>query len=656
MPSRNTVIGRPFLALAASILAAGLALDLFLQHQLMQRHRDHLLFEVTQELAILRARIEKEITANLLLIQGAAHFVALNPDLSGERWDSYARQAMREPNLLRNLTAAPDLIIAYVYPRLGNEAILGIDYRRLPEQWEQVRKARDSGRLVVAGPLALIQGGTGLVGRAPVMVPDAEGDRFWGLISAVLDIDRLFETVALHEFAPLRLAIRGLDGKGENGAVFFGDPALFEPKRAAIQMPIRFPAGSWQMAALPEDGWMDMPPPVQILHGLMALLLAVALFAAWRSVQHRETLARVRDSLIQAQAIAQQGSWEINHLDDRLWWSNETYRIFGLSPGNGILSSSAFWDLVHPDDRRRVEKTWADSFGSHEVQTLEIRIVRPAGSPRHVHLKFVNEYDRTGQPIRSVGTVQDVTDRINLELLKEDVERIARHDLKAPLNAIVGLPRVLELELDGQLSDEQREMLHLIQDSGLSMLNMVDLSLDLFRIETGTYQYVQQNVDALALTRRLTRQYRAILAGRSLDAVILADGQAPAADAELRVRADESLLYSMLGNLFANAIEAAPETSEIRLEFHRDARWLQLDIENRGAVPPAMRARFFEKYQTHGKRSGIGLGTYSAWIVARAMGFELGMTASDATDSTRVSVRMPLAPATPRTHPAVEGG
>ena len=96
------------------------------------------------------------IAKNLALTNGLAAFVAANPDLGQEEFDAYARNVLvREPSL-RNLAAAPDLVVRYVYPREGNEAMLGLDYRADPAQREVAERVMRSGDLVVAGPVELV--------------------------------------------------------------------------------------------------------------------------------------------------------------------------------------------------------------------------------------------------------------------------------------------------------------------------------------------------------------------------------------------------------------------------------------------------------------------------------------------------------------------
>lgn len=207
-------------------------------------------------LSLLRANLEGKITSNAQLVQGLVASISVEPDLSQEKFAGLARHLFNEQSQLRNIGAAPDLVIRYMYPIQGNEAAIGLDFRKHPEQLDAVLQARRSGGLVLAGPLDLVQGGLGLIARIPVFTDDPEtgNPAFWGAISAVIDIDRLYQASDLPDFTrEFDIAIRGRDGLGKDGEVFFGATEIFEQQ--PLLLDITLPTGSWQMAAIPKGGW-----------------------------------------------------------------------------------------------------------------------------------------------------------------------------------------------------------------------------------------------------------------------------------------------------------------------------------------------------------------------------------------------------------------
>jgi CheY-like chemotaxis protein len=205
---------------------------------------------------------------------------------------------------------------------------------------------------------------------------------------------------------------------------------------------------------------------------------------------------------------------------------------------------------------------------------------------------------------------------IEASRLREDIDRIVRHDLKNPLNAIIALPPVIERE--GSLSELQISHLNMIKDAGLDMLSMINLSLDMFKMERGMYQLQPAKIDIPSLIRRILLENRVLADLKEISANILINGYPPEENTSVFVRGEELLCYSMLMNLIKNALEASPKEEQItiRIDQNAESGEIIISIRNKGEVPAEIRDTFFDKYVTSGKPSGTGLGTYSAWLMA----------------------------------------
>ena len=240
-------------------------------------------------------------------------------------------------------------------------------------------------------------------------------------------------------------------------------------------------------------------------------------------------------------------------------------------------------------------------------------------------LKTVVQVALRGRP-HLLESFVDISEQKKLAQLKEDVDRMARHDLKAPLTAFIGLPEVL-IE-DDNLTEEQRNVIEIIRQAGLKMLGMINLSLDLFKMESGTYRFEPKPVDLLAVLRRIKgetdRQTR--ITGQTLE--VRVDGREVRSGEGFPVLGEELLCYSMLANLVKNAVEASPPRAAVTVNLWRDPG-AKVAVCNQGEVPPEIRDRFFEKYATAGKKQGTGLGTYSAKLIARTHGGDVALDTSE---------------------------
>jgi CheY-like chemotaxis protein len=222
--------------------------------------------------------------------------------------------------------------------------------------------------------------------------------------------------------------------------------------------------------------------------------------------------------------------------------------------------------------------------------------------------------------------------------LKDDVERISRHDLKTPLNSIITLSQTLAEEPG--VPAPLLESLRTIERAGYRLLEMVNRSLDLFKMEQGTYRLRAVPIDLRTIAGKVALDLQGMLGEKALRIETTAeglDGEAPVA------LGDELLSYSLLANLLKNAAEASPPGEAVRIRFAAEGGAVAVRIENRGAVPPSLRARFFDKYTTDGKPTGTGLGTYSARLMAETQGGSIELDAGEA--ATGITVRLPAAPA-----------
>ena len=143
-------------------------------------------------------------------------------------------------------------------------------------------------------------------------------------------------------------------------------------------------------------------------------------------VETRKRLTRMESHLKLAQQIAQAGSWEFDVLHDKLYWSEEIFRIFGMPPEGFEANLEAFLQRVHPDDRESVQNEYQASLWGKKPYDIEHRIIREDnGEVRWVHERCIHVRNERGEVLRSDGIVQDITDR---KLVEQEVHRLAMTD------------------------------------------------------------------------------------------------------------------------------------------------------------------------------------------------------------------------------------
>ncbi len=147
--------------------------------------------------------------------------------------------------------------------------------------------------------------------------------------------------------------------------------------------------------------------------------------------QLAEQLEREQQRLLAAQRVALVGSWEADLTTGGVIWSNEAHRIHETQPGFQP-TQALFLQLVHPDDRVRVDRAFVRSVSTGDDGVIEHRLLLPDGRIKHVEERWQIEPDAKGVPVRAIGTCQDVSERKRAEtVLRNTSDRLALATLSA---------------------------------------------------------------------------------------------------------------------------------------------------------------------------------------------------------------------------------
>lgn len=222
--------------------------------------------------------------------------------------------------------------------------------------------------------------------------------------------------------------------------------------------------------------------------------------------------------------------------------------------------------------------------------------------------------------------------------LRDDVERMTRHDLKSPLQAILSAPALLMQE--DNLKPDQLEVLQMLEESGYRMLDIVNSSLDLYKMEKGAYQLNSVPVELVKVVNQIRGETRELIGSKRLKINILVRGGAVKDNDSFIVGGEEMLCYSMLSHLVKNAVEASPEGEQIQVGLDDRRQTAEIFIHNRGVIPKEVQPMFFGKYISSGKSDGKGLGSYTANLIAKTLGGTVDFESSHES-GTMLIVRLP---------------
>ena len=246
-----------------------------------------------------------------------------------QRFDEIAAQMLLLHEGVSALQLAPDAVVQQVVPLAGNERAIG--HRALDDarQSSEARMAIETGKLTLAGPLDLVQGGRGLVGRLPVFLDgDQRAPQFWGFASALISIDDLLQIAALDS-----LKRQGFDYElWRRDPVGGGRDIIARSSARALgtrqELAFSIPNGQWMLRVEPVGGWTNATTVgVEIL---LVLLLGTLITAGGNRlfrqplILRREVLERTRelselsDSLRQSNARLSESEQHFRHLHDEI--------------------------------------------------------------------------------------------------------------------------------------------------------------------------------------------------------------------------------------------------------------------------------------------------------------------------------------------------
>jgi PAS domain S-box-containing protein len=163
------------------------------------------------------------------------------------------------------------------------------------------------------------------------------------------------------------------------------------------------------------------------IHKLVMMLAEQELHRK-RLIEAQETLIHSEKMLNEAQRIARMGNWELDLSNNSLFWSDEIYRLFEIEPDAFSPLYESFLETIHPDDRDAVNTAYSQSLNNRTPYEIEHRLLMKDGRIKYMHERCETIYTLDGQPLRSIGTVQDITEHKKAEQeLRQKTEELDRY-------------------------------------------------------------------------------------------------------------------------------------------------------------------------------------------------------------------------------------
>jgi two-component system, cell cycle sensor histidine kinase and response regulator CckA len=353
-------------------------------------------------------------------------------------------------------------------------------------------------------------------------------------------------------------------------------------------------------------------------------------------LQRERALRESEDRTNFALAAAGMGVWEIDFATNRLTWSDTLAPVFGLTPDRAPKTTEEFFQLIHPDDRKEVERSVARAIAGESACTVEFRTLWPDGSTPWVYGHAQVSYDGDGRPLRLLGVGIDITARKSLEAQLQQAQKMEAigqlaggiaHDFNNLLTIING---TAELALaQASEGNQLHEDLQEIRRAGERAAALTHQLLAFSRKQILQPQVMNLDTVVAEMETMVRR-----LIGEDVDLVVVPTQGLGS------VKADRGQVEQVIANLVVNARDAMPqggkltlETQNIEIDEHyarqhgvavAPGSYVMLVISDNGVgIDESTSRRIFEPFFTTkgpGKGTGLGLSTVYG-IVKQSNGF-----------------------------------
>ena len=370
---------------------------------------------------------------------------------------------------------------------------------------------------------------------------------------------------------------------------------------------------------------------------------------------HERELHKRQRMLREAQSIGHMGHWHWVVGNERIEWSDEIYRIFGVSEDDFVPTVESINSKLHKRDVGRLLQAFQRAIIEKNNYDMEFRIRLDDGSTRYVRCDGKCELDDDGDVIALFGIMHDITEttlhELELREAKESAERAyaaksqflanMSHELRTPLNAIIGFSEMMQRQLLGPIGTEKYlDYITGIRESGEHLLDLISDILDMSKIEAGKYELDLEELN-LGKVMRLAVH---MVEGRAEDAKISLSMAIP--NENLHIIADRRALMQILLNILSNAVKFTEPGGSVKLESVERENYISIKVHDTGIGIPATKLQCvtnpFEQAASHYTREheGTGLGLAITKDLIELHGGTLHISSTVGIGTT-VIVRMP---------------
>ena len=539
-------------------------------------------------------------------------------------WKADAENYLRHEEGLKTVEWVDNTFhVRWAEPVLGNESAVGMDIRSYEPRGTALTRVYESSATTLTRPLDIAQGYSAVISHSPV----SRNGQFDGFMVGIFGIDELINAVLKEANASQFVVQLSYDGRRFYSSTQASPPARKEWR--SVQT-LNIVDKQWTLEIFPTASFIQantsyLPELILIIGLVLAAMVALIINSAQRSRQ-KTLLVQEKEHLLSTfvqhtPAAVAMFDTHLNYIAASDRWRKDydlsEVDIAGLNHKELVPYTS--------DDGASWQENFARALCGEVVKVAEQPVIRDSGRREWLRYELRPWTRGEGQSGGIVMFSENITERKQMEIMKDEFVSTVNHELRTPLTSIQGSLGLLSVKARESLDEKGKRLLQLSYDNCAHLTHLVNDILDIEKIAAGKMEYKLETVELNALVKDIVERHMGYADKYDVSFKIGLEDQ------EVFCRLDRSRFNQALVNLLSNAAKFSPAGGVVRFGVRRqDDGNVRVQVADDGpGISNAFRHKIFERFAQEDSsstrtKSGTGLGLSITKSIIEAFGGTVG--------------------------------
>lgn len=528
-----------------------------------------------------KSQLEKALYSRIYYTKGVAAYSSINPDLTNDDFYKLAKELIKNDSVISSMAISENCILRAIYPLKGHESALGLNLLAHPGRRKIVESTIATRNTFVAGPVELVEGGIAFISYTPIFTKTQnDSTRFWGVTDIVIRKDQLFNEIKLFPLdGKYKYALRGVDGKGNEGACFWGDSTIFNNNPVTAN--VILPTGNWVFAGMPVNGWESYLKKTEIITIILYISAVIIAILIWLL---SKAMLKIKANEKELKAL-------FGSMQDLIIEFNAKGEYVKIAPTNESLLVLPAKDLLGKSLHDVFDTDTAGFFMNAIKECVETKKMVIIDYPLvlnseqcwfQARISYLT--DNSVLYVANDNTIKKKAEEhlresehrlIELNETKDKFFSIISHDLRSPFSVFLGLTEILAKDIDSLTKEEIRQLSYDLNQSAKKQFTLMTDLLDWARLQSGSFNHnsevLSPNKEAAAVIELLeqTGKQKNVSLKNSIPE-------------DISVYSDKNMLRLVLRNLVSNAIKFSNQQGFVEVSAIRNNGFVEISVEDNG--------------------------------------------------------------------------